>query len=315
MKLNQHIKKIFFVCLWVVAGVGAMALLIAAIRIKRDKVCKGYEVYIYPAEKGKGFLEKKGIEMLLTRNGKETLNGKTTRTIELQALEARLERHKWIKDAELFFDNNQVLQVKITERKPVARIFTINGNSFYIDSSSERLPISDKMSARLPVFTGFPSDKVNLKPADKKLLKEIRIVSDYIIKHPFWMAQISQVDITDNRTFEMIPTIGNHVIEFGDAGNCEEKFHRLFTFYKQVLGKTGMERYARINVKFDKQVIGVRNTYLSKTDSMRFVKDIEYLIASSVKMDSLRKDSPVVARTSQKLTDESRDATSKLARQ
>ena len=272
-----------------------MALLIAAIRIKREKVCKGYAITIYPAGGNKGFLEKKKVENLLTKNGKETLTGKTTRIIDLQELEGRLELHKWIRDAELFFDNNQVLQVKITERKPIARIFTESGNSFYIDSSCERLPLSDKMSARLPVFTGFKSDKKLLKQADKLLLTQIRNVSDYIIKHPFWMAQISQIDITEKRTFEMIPTIGNHVIEFGDGMNYEQKFDRLFIFYKQVLSKTGMGRYARINVKYDKQVIGVRNAYLSKMDSIKFVKSIEYLIASAAKADSVKRDSTVAA--------------------
>jgi cell division protein FtsQ len=135
------------------------------------------------------------------------------------------------------------------------------------------------------------------------------------------MAQISQVDITGKRTFEMIPTIGNHVIEFGDGSNCDQKFKRLFIFYKQVLSKTGMERYARINVKYDKQVIGVRNTYLSKTDSIRFIKSIEYLVASSYKMDSLRRDSPVIAKTPNpgaavsKAGDERGDTTLKFARQ
>ena len=297
MKISQQIKKIFFICLWVIGGVGAMALLIAAIRIKREKVCKGYAINIYTSGNNKGFLEKKSVETLLTKNGKETLTGKTTRTIDLQELEARLELHKWIRDAELFFDNNQVLQVKVTERKPIARIFTESGNSFYIDSSCERLPLSDKMSARLPAFTGFKSDKKLLKPADKLLLIQIRNVSDYIIKHPFWMAQISQIDITDKRTFEMIPTIGNHVIDFGDGSNYEQKFDRLFIFYKQVLSKNGMGRYARINVKYNKQVIGVRNAYLSKSDSIKFVKSIEYLIVSSAKADSVRKDSTRISLT------------------
>ena len=269
-----------------------MALLIAAIRIKREKICKGYEIEINNGRKGHGFLDKRNIEALLTKNGNETLNGKATRTIELQKLEARLERDKWIRDAELFFDNSQVLQVKITERIPVARVITVSGNSFYIDSSCKRLPLSDKISARLPVFTGFPSDKSLLKPIDKLLLEEIRNVSAYILKNPFWMAQISQVDITQNRTFEMIPTIGNHVIEFGDGSNCDQKFKRLFMFYRQVLSKTGMEKYAKINVRYENQVIGVRNMYLSKTDSIKFIKNIEYMIASS-RIDSVKRDSSV----------------------
>jgi cell division protein FtsQ len=290
VKLTKHIKTILFATLWIAAGVGVTVLLVAAIRIKREKVCKGYEIEILGSGEGKGFLDKKNVEVLLTNKGSEVLTGKTTRTFELQKLEARIERHKWIKDAELFFDNNQVLQVKITERTPIARLITVNGNSYYIDSSCQRLPLSVKVSAKVPVFTGFPSDKSNLKPADKALLKEIRNVSEYILKHSFWMAQISQVDITEKRTFEMVPTIGNHIIEFGKGNNCDEKFKQLFTFYREVLSKTGMERYARINVQYQKQIIAVRNTYLSKADSIKHVKSIDYLIASS-NIDSVRRDS------------------------
>ena len=285
--MNKHIKKILIVTLWVVAGVGVTVLLIAAIRIKREKTCKGYAVHVNGIQTAERFVDKNTIVQILTRNGKESLYGKVTRDFDLQKMEARLERHQWIRDAELFFDNNQVLQVKITERVPVARVITETGKSFYIDSSCERLPLSDKISARVPVFTGFPSDKLVLKPADRLLLVEIKKLGGYILQNPFWMAQVSQIDITSARNFEIIPTIGNHVIEFGNGDQCDQKFNRLFVFYRQVLSKTGMERYASINVQYRKQVIGVRKRFLSKSDSIKFVKAVEHLIASSLKIDSI----------------------------
>jgi cell division protein FtsQ len=56
------------------------------------------------------------------------------------------------------------------------------------------------------------------------------------------MAQISQIDITPSKEFEMIPTVGNHIIEFGDGTDYDAKFKKLFIFYKQVLAKTGMDK-------------------------------------------------------------------------
>ncbi|MFX8645035.1 hypothetical protein ABTM18_20020, partial [Acinetobacter baumannii] len=70
-------------------------------------------------------------------------------------------------------DNTRVLNVKITEREPVARVFTAGGESFYVDSNALRLPLSDKLSARVPVFTNFPSNKQQLANADSIILKEI----------------------------------------------------------------------------------------------------------------------------------------------
>ena len=290
MKASQHLKKILVITVWVVAGAGVMAILIAAIRIKREKVCNGYEIEIKGASEGQWFLSKKDVVQLLTKNGKEKIKGISTREFELQKMEARLERHQWIRDAELFFNNSQVLQVKIKERQPIARVITLGGNSFYIDSSCQRLPLSDKLSARVPVFTGFPSDKQSLKANDRLLIRQIKKLSSSILNDPFWMAQVSQVDITPKRTFELLPTIGNHVIDFGDASDCDQKFQRLFVFYKQVLSKTGMEKYSRINVQYDRQVIGVRNNFLSKNDSLKSVRNIENLIASSRKLDTVRKD-------------------------
>ena len=56
----------------------------------------------------------------------------------------------------------------------------------------------------------------------------------------------------------MIPTIGNHIIEFGDGTDHQVKFKRLFVFYKQVLSKTGMEKYERIKIQYDNEIIGVK---------------------------------------------------------
>ena len=296
MKASQHLKKILVITVWVVAGAGVMALLIAAIHVKREKICNGYEIEIKGARERQLFLSKKDVVQLLTNNGKDKIKGRSTREFELQRMEARLERHQWIRDAELFFNNTQVLLVRIKERQPIARVITIGGNSFYIDSSCQRLPLSDKLSARVPVFTGFPSDKQSLKANDRLLIRQIKKLSTSIINDPFWMAQVSQVDITPKRTFELVPTIGNHVIDFGDASDCDQKFHRLFVFYKEVLSKTGMEKYRRINVQYEKQVIGVRNNFLSKNDSMKFVRSVETLIASSQKIDSVRNDTESTTR-------------------
>ncbi len=84
-----------------------------------------------------------------------------------------LEHNTWINEAELYFDNKDVLHVTVTEKEPVARIFTATGNSFYIDSIGRKMPLSDKLSARVPVFTGFPEKKV-LSAADSVLLNEVR---------------------------------------------------------------------------------------------------------------------------------------------
>jgi cell division protein FtsQ len=200
-------------------------------------------------------MEEKEIMRVLNSNG--SLVGQPIESINLQMLERRLEKDKWIRNAELFFDNNNVLQVKVEERIPIARIFNIAGNSFYIDSAGKQLPLSD-VSIRVPMFTGFPSLGNKWSTKDSAMISSIKNLATFINADEFWNAQVSQVDITPQRTFEMIPTLGNHVVRLGRATDLEEKFGRLYTFYKQVWTKVGLEKYATIDVQFNGQVIATR---------------------------------------------------------
>ena len=119
-------------------------------------------------------------------------------------------------------------------------------------------------------------------------MRQVKNITEVISKSAFWSAQIVQVDITPQRNFEMVPAIGNHIIEFGDGNNVEDKFHRLMVFYKQVMSKTGLSSYERVNVEFARQVVGKKKeTRISRYDSLMAVKKIQQLIIAAQKMDTM----------------------------
>jgi cell division protein FtsQ len=255
MKKKSSIRKLLLVSFWLCVAAGTMVLLVAAMNVQSNKTCKGHTILI-DGKADQWFLDKKDIAALLIVQG--GIRGRAIKSFDLRRMENQLKNNVWVKDAELFFDNSRILQVRIQERVPVARLFTVTGNSFYIDSSGERLPLSDKFSARLPVFTGFPSERDKLNGADSLLVRDIVNISDYVVHDEFWMAQVSQIDIQADHTFDMIPVVGNHIIQFGDGTDYDKKFKRLLLFYQQVLSKTGMDVYEKLNVRFAKQVIGVK---------------------------------------------------------
>lgn len=259
MGIKSNIRRLIFISVWLVAGAGVTVLLIAAVNSRNHQLCRGYDITINGKNEGRWFIDKADIVKAITSNHKESIKDKPVESFDLARIESKLKKEPWVRSAQLFFDNNGVLKVKVSEREPVARIFTLSGNSFYIDSSGKKLPLSAKGSPRLPVFTGFPYAGKKPGPLERKLLQQVKDLSVVILNDPFWMAQIAQVDISATKEFEMIPTIGNHVIEFGTADNAEDKFHRLFVFYQQVLSKTGMEKYERIKVQYDRQIIGVKH--------------------------------------------------------
>jgi cell division protein FtsQ len=155
--------------------------------------------------------------------------------------------------------------------------------------------LSDKLSAKLPVFTGFPSERTQFSKADKELLNQVKAISQYVAASEFWMAQVAQIDITQARTFEIVPTVGNHIIEFGDATNCDKKFRKLLLFYQQVISQSGFDLYERIKVQYAGQVVGVRHANaISKYDSIQAIKNVQRLIALAqteqerwIRMDSI----------------------------
>ena len=276
-------KKILVVSVWLVLISGTVVLLIAAMSKKNNERIAGVEIKISGVQNNY-FISKKDVMEMLEKVNKGKLDKSTVNSLDLAAMETRLEKDQWIKRAEIFYDNNNVLQVKITEREPIARIFTISGTSFYIDSSLTRLPLSDKFSARLPVFTGFPTEVRVLKKQDSVLLSEVKVLSEYIGSHPFWMAQIDQIDITPASEFEMIPKLGNQLIRFGDVNNYQEKFNKLLAFYKQVQTRIGWNKYSVLDIRFKNQVVGVnRNAAEIKSDSLRSIQIMKSLIEEAKK--------------------------------
>jgi cell division protein FtsQ len=263
--------------LWIALGGATVFLLAAGIRSKGTHACKGVEINIQGVSNN-FFVDKKDILNSITTAEAANPVGKATGSFNLKELELQLEKNVWIKSAELFFDNNEMLQVNVQEREPVARVFTTSGTTFYIDDELAILPLSEKFSARLPVFTGFPSDKKILAKADSMLLMDIKTISLAIQKDSFSMAMIDQVDITAQRYFEMIPKIGNQLIVFGDATNAGEKLGKLKTFYQEIMVKAGWNSYSVINLQYKNQVVAKRKGAEDFTaDSLRTLQMMQLI--------------------------------------
>lgn len=268
------------VAVWLAIGTGMLTLLIAAIGRQKKETCKDYEISISAPGNEELFLQKNDIATLLKAAAKGKIKGQPLASLDLWKMEQLLEDNNWVKNAELYIDNNEVLHVKVEERSPVARVFTSGGQSFYLDETQRRLPLSDRISARLPVFTGYP-DKKKMTAADSTLLEDIVSTAVYINKHPFWSAQVSQVDIVAagprSWEMEMVPLIGTHTIKLGNGKNIEQKFDRLFTFYKEVLSKTGFARYKTIDVRFAGQVVAARSEN-PKVDQAQLKRNVDALL-------------------------------------
>lgn len=257
MRLSRKkITRFIAATLWIGAGIALVIFLIAAMRKRDDKTCKGLNIEIMDA-KNNFFADKNDIRGMLTHITPE-IKGRALRDFNLQEMERILEGNIWVKDAELFFDNNEMLRVKVWEREPMARIFTSSGKSYYIDKDFVRLALSTKFSARVPVFTNCPLDKTKWNSSDSLLLQDVKTISEFVTANEFWMAQVAQINYNNKKQFEFVPTIGNHVVVLGDGSNLDAKFKKLYIFYKEVLAKAGWNLYSAIDVQYKGQVVATR---------------------------------------------------------
>ena len=293
MNTKATIRKILFVMLWVCIGGGMLSLLIAAIGKKNREDCTDYTIAIKGSAE-KFFINADDIRKILRSGAGSELKGKKISEIDLKRLEQLLRNNIWIRKAEMWFDNKNVLHVEVYEREPIARIFTNAGNSFYIDSTERKIPLSDRMSARVPVFTGFPDKKV-YSAKDSLLFTDVKNLATYIKNDPFWMSQVAQVNITTERNFELSPVVGNHLVKLGNGKDIEKKFNRLMIFYKQVLAQKGFDSYSTIDVQYTGQVIGTkRGSEKSKVDTVMLKRRVDEMLKQMQKQyDSVAAIKPI----------------------
>ncbi|HVG40336.1 MAG TPA: hypothetical protein VM888_01900 [Chitinophagaceae bacterium] len=254
-----------------------IVLLAAANRKQQQHNCRQVSVNI----KGdKFYIDKADILKAVQAGVKGSLINRPITDFNLSLLEKNLESQSWINDAEIYFDSKDVLHVIVSEREPIARVFTTSGTTFYMDSAGKRLPLLKKVSARVPVVTNFIAAK-KLRAGDSVLLKDVTKLVQFISADDFWKAQIAQIDITPSHTFELLPVVGNHIIKLGSTDDLEEKMQRLFIFYKQVLSKTGFDKYAVLDVQFKGQVVASQKNNASGIDSVQLVKNIQDLMTKT----------------------------------
>ncbi len=283
---KNNFKKILSITGWSLLGLCGLVLLIAALNKKNETTCSGIEIQISGVNNN-FFIDKQDIIESLQSFTDKKIKGRRINEFNLDSMEQQIKKDVWINKAELYFDRNGLLKVEIEEKDPVARVFCSNGGSFYIDNEKNMLPLSKRHSARLPVFTNFPSSLKVLSVPDSNLLNDVKMMGLFIQHDPFLMAMIDQIDINAQRQFELVPKIGEQIIFFGDATDLDLKFDKLKLFYKKIIPVYGWSKYSKINLAYKGQLVTtIRGSADVAADSIRTLQLMKVLAAYSSLMSA-----------------------------
>jgi len=280
----KHWQTILVRVLWSIAGAALIVLFVVAWKAKEEKKCTSIQIELVGENTAALFMDEKEILQIIHEQGVK--EGLPIGDVNLNTLEKYLQTIRWVKNVELFLDNTQSLQVRIEQRIPIARIFTASGNSFYIDKEGLQLPLKQLTVLRLPVFTNFPSDQEKLSKPDSLLLNDILHFTQAVATDSFFMAQTAQVNIATNGDFELVPSVGDHIVLIGSVENIEDKLNRLYTFYKKVWVQSGLNAYQVIDCRFDNQIVALKKGMQPIQFSANDLPAVDSTIALEVKLDT-----------------------------
>ena len=238
------LKKVF-IFLFLILITAYLMIAVTVLNAKpQEQTCAGMELIINDSI-DYGFISKKEVLRLLN-NKKFSPIGKKMEEINTRLLEDELRQHPLIGNAECYGTSSNRIGIEITQRLPILRVMAANGENYYIDDKAHRMPIPNS-AANVAIVTGH---------VDKTFAaNELYEFGMFLQKNPFWKAQIQQINVTPAKELELVPQVGAHIIFLGKPGNYENKFERLKTFYQKGLNEIGWNKYSRISLEFDNQII------------------------------------------------------------
>ena len=80
-------------------------------------------------------------------------------------------------------------------------------------------------------------------------------IANKVLRDPFWKNQIEQLNVLADGSLELIPRVGDHVVYLGQPVDIDKKLNRLRQFYIHGLNVIGWNKYKRINVEFNNQIV------------------------------------------------------------
>ena len=209
-----------------------------------DRVCEGINVEIIDSIPD-GFITGDYVRSVLTRN-KISPVGMKISDVNLEQIERVMLEESHIESASCYYNAAGRLCIKVVPQQPVLHVINQKGEDYYLSSTGLTMPTAD-FNVDLCVATGDVSKKF----ASEHLLELARFIHDDL----FWSEQIEQIHVVSPDQIELYPRVGQHVIELGSVDDFREKFNRLRTFYREGLERVGWNKYRKISLAYDGQVV------------------------------------------------------------
>lgn len=177
--------------------------------------------------------------------------------INIPELEKKINLIPFVDSANVYLNLNGNLNVDIKQRVPAFRL-NKDGKDFYVDKKGVEFPISKNFSLPSMLVMG------DVKPSEYEALGDLieKIDKDDFSKKYF-------IGITkEKEDYNLLTSDGNYKVEIGDLDNIDLKVRGFKTFVEKYLVDQNTQKYKKISLKYDNQIVTTLNPYFKENDSI-----------------------------------------------
>lgn len=217
-----------------------------------NEKCVAVEFTVKQDEKS-AFIDKKDIEDMLKAAHVYPM-GMLMKDVDAEKIEQIIAKNDFISKVECYKSANGKFCISVEQRVPVIFVAPDGKDGYFVDAQGKVIPFKGD-ATDLVVSSG----NIDEKYACSKLAE----FGQFLQGNEFWNNQIEQIYVQKNRkgerVVELVPRVGNHIIFLGKLDDYQRKLHKLETFYQKAVKTVGWEKYARVDLEYDGQIICTKN--------------------------------------------------------
>ncbi|MCR5313411.1 MAG: cell division protein FtsQ [Bacteroidaceae bacterium] len=195
------------------------------------------------------FISQKDVENILSKSEWNPV-GKNMKGVNAAGIESLVAENPFVKEVNCYKSTKGKVIVSVKQRTPLIYIIPNDTVGYFLDETATIIPTS-KYVKNIVVASG----DIDYKYASTELLE----FAVFLEKNKFWNDQIEQIYISrddkNKRFVELVPRVGDQLIFLGTLNDFETKLERLKIFYEKVMGTVGWNKYSRINLEYENQII------------------------------------------------------------
>lgn len=248
--------KYFKAIIRIVLVVSVLAIVILALVKIPQRQCTTIRVTAHTQNESV-LLAQADVEKILKDNGIEVL-GKRVRDVDLTRVSATLEQNPYIQKINFIHFAGSKLLIDYNLRNVVLHVFNKDGGQYFVDNEGFLVPYSPKMKDYLIIVNGNIHQNYKHGATVNQELRKVLNVTQKILVDDFYNAQFRQIYLNDQNQMELVATLGNQVILFGNDDNADEKLANLKVVYKDGLSRKGFDTYAMLDARYKNRIIATR---------------------------------------------------------